>query len=455
MYRKIMLLICLFCFSFSFKVNAEKFYIGNNQNRTDYTAYMNVSIPENSTASAMLLFRAKNIELFGYGLSYYEVGFETDSKIVFRKYYTGYYSTHTVTLETVKVDNDGKNKTIAVDAVGNSFKIYLDGEVIIDYTDKGSYNTAVRIIPVLLNGDVGYRLNGDAKIIDYGSTDYETLDSHIKSVTITDSEGNVIGDGSYVPPETELNYSIDFTEDYDGVSVVAVEDGEGNLLESNVEGVSGDGRTGKVISPMGRKYFRLVEYAWETLEGMKPVYAKGSAAEFNSKEINDFYDKDAIVEKEIYTVDKEHFMSGPSTAGVNISFSDKSSLLDVAGIVLSSTKESQLHNINCYRAVIRNKNTILLEKVHEGITTVLQEVSIEPISNGEKHNLKLHIYGSRISIYYDDEKIIKYTVPDIFYVAGYPGTYVYGNGIEISDMVFSNWYNGGLLWKRKYWFWWL
>ena len=113
-------------------------------------------------------------------------------------------------------------------------------------------------------------------------------------------------------------------------------------------------------------------------------------------------------------------------------------MLDVAGIVLSSTKESELHGVNGYRAVIRNKNIVSLEKVYDGISTVLSEVPIDPISNEEEHNLKLHIFGSRISIYYDGEKIIQYIVPDIIYLAGYPGTYQYGKGIEFSNIVLSN-----------------
>ena len=433
-----MFLICLFCLCFSFRVSAEKMYIGDNQSRTDYTAYMNVAIPENSEGTAMLLFRAKNIELFGYGLSYYEVGFETDSKIVFRKYYTGYYIAHTVTLETVKVDNDGKNKNIAVDAVGNSFKIYLDGELIIDYTDNGTYNSAVRLIPVLLSGDVGYRVDGDAKLIDYGCTDFKEPSSHIEKVTVTDSNGNVINEGDYIAPETELNYNIEFTEGFDGVSVIAVEDGDGNLIKADFEEISADGRTGKLTSPFNKYYFRLVEYAWDSIGGMNPLYAKGDAGEFNLKKINDFYDRKAIVEKEEYDVNKEYFMSGSSTESVNIAFTEDCNLLDVAGIVLSSMNESELHGVNCYRAVIRNKNTVSLEKVYDGLATVLEEASINPISNGEEHNLKLHIYGSRISIYYDGEKVIQYIVPDIFYLSGYPGTYQYGNGIELGNIVFSN-----------------
>lgn len=438
MYRKLMFLICLFCLCFSFRVCAEELYIGDNQNRTDYTAYMNVSMPENSTATAMLLFRAKNIELFGYGLSYYEVGFETDSKIVFRKYYTGYYTAHTVTLESVNIDNDGKSKTIAVDAVGNSFKIYLDDEIIIEYTDNGTYNSAIKLIPVFLTGDVGYRVAGDAKITDYGSADYEKPGSHIESVTVTYSDGNVIDEESYIPPETELNYTIDYTEGYDGMSIVALEDEAGNLLKADTEDISGNGRAGMIISPLNKRYFRLVEYAWDSTGGMTPLYTKGTAGEFNLKKINDFYNRKAISEKEEYTIDKERFMTASSTESVDISFSDDSSLLDAAGIVLSSAKESELHGVNCYRAVIRNKNTISLEKVYEGITTVLQETSIETISDGEEHNLKLHIYGSRIKVYYDDEKIIQYIVPDIFYLSGYPGTYKYGRGIEFGDMIFSD-----------------
>ena len=149
MYKKIMTLICLFCLCFSFRVYAEELFIGDNQTRTDYSAYMNVSIPKNSTGKAMLLFRAKNIELLGYGLSYYEVGFDTGSKIVFRKYYTGYYIAKTVTLDSVNVDNDGSSKNITVEAVGNSFKIYLDGELIIDYTDNGTYDkiNAIAVFP--------------------------------------------------------------------------------------------------------------------------------------------------------------------------------------------------------------------------------------------------------------------------------------------------------------------
>ena len=88
MYRKIMTLICLFCLCFSCSAYAERMAIGEKSDRTDYTAYMDVSIPESSKGTAMLVFRAKNIDLLGYGLSYYEVGFETGSKIVFRKYYT-------------------------------------------------------------------------------------------------------------------------------------------------------------------------------------------------------------------------------------------------------------------------------------------------------------------------------------------------------------------------------
>lgn len=439
MYKKIMTLICLFCLCFSFRVYAEELFIGDNQNRTDYSAYMNLSIPKNSTGKAMLLFRAKNIELLGYGLSYYEVGFDTGSKIVFRKYYTGYFKAHTITLDSVNVENDGNSKTITVDAVGNTFKIYLDGELIIDYTDNGTYDKDVMLIPANLTGDVGYRVDGeDAKIIDYGSTDYEELGSHIESVTITDSNGNVIENGSYIPPETELNYDIDFTESYDGVSIVAVEDGEGKPLDVDFKKVLGNGRTGKILSPSYKGYFNLVEYAWDSMDKMMPLYAKGNVAEFNLKKIFDFYNRKAIREMEEYKINKEHFMTGSSTESVNISFSDDSSLLDAAGIVLSSTKENEFHGVNCYRAVIRNKNTVSLEKVNDGITAVLGVVSIEPILNGEEHNLKLHIYGSRIKIYYDGEKIIQYIVPDIFYLAGYAGTYKYGNGIEFGNIVLSD-----------------
>lgn len=438
MYKKILTLICLFCLCFSFRVNAEELFIGDNQNRTDYTAYMNVSIPKNSTGKAMLLFRAKNIELLGYGLSYYEVGFDTGSKIVLRKYYTGYYIDKTVTLDTVKVDNDGNTKTITVDAVGNSFKICLDGKIIMEYTDNGTYSSEFKLIPANLTGDVGYRVDGDAKIIDYGSEDYEKLGSHIESVTITDSNGKIIEDGSYIPPETELNYYIDFTENYDGVSVVAVKDGEGKTLDADIKKVSGNDRTGKIISPSRKDYFNLEEYAWDSMENMYPLYEKGILAEFNLKKIVDFYNRKAIQNIEKYKINKEEFMSGSSTESVDISFSEESSLFDVAGIVLSSTNDSELHGVNCYRAVIRNKNTISLEKVYDGQTTVLYEASISPVSNGEEHNLKLHIFGSRIKIYYDNEKIIQYIVPDIFYLSGYPGTYQYGKGIEFGNIVLSN-----------------
>lgn len=438
MYRKILFLICLFCFCFSFGVNAEEFYIGDNQTRTDYTAYMDVSIPKSSKGTAMLVFRAKNIDLLGYGLSYYEVGFETGSKIVFRKYYTGYFRTHTVTLDTVKVDNDGNSKTITVDAVGNSFKISLDGDVIIERTDNGTYDSNVMIIPANLTGDVGYRVDGDAEILDYGSKDYEKQGSHIESVIITDSEGNVVEAGDYIPPETELNYDIEFTESYDGVSAVAVESAEETLLGVDIEEISGNGRTGTFVSPSKKGYFNLVEYAWNSLDKMTPLYAKGEVAEFNLRKIVDFYNRKAISENEKYIVNEEHFMTGPSTESVNISFSDDSSELDAAGIVLASTEESALHGRNYYRAVIRNKNTVSLEKVYDGITTVLCEVPIEPILDASKHNLKLHIYGSRISIYYDGQKIIQYIVPDIFYVTGYPGTYRYGKGIKFDKIVFSD-----------------
>lgn len=438
MYKKIMTLICLFCLCSSFRVYAEELVIGDNQSRTDYSAYMNLSIPEDSTGKAMLLFRAKNINLLGYGLSYYEVGFDTGSKIVFRKYYTGYFKAHTVTLDSVNVDNDGNSKTITVDAVGNTFKIYLDGELIIDYTDNGTYDKDVMLIPANLTGDVGYRVDGDAEMIDYGSKDYEELSSHIESVTITDLNGNVIDEGSYIPPETELNFNIGFTESYDGVSIVVVEDREGKPLDVDFEEVLGNKRTGKILSPSYKGYFNLVEYAWDSMDKMRPLYAKGNVAELNLKKILDFYNRKAIREMEEYKINKEHFMTGSSTESVNISFSNGENLLDAAGIVLSSTKESELHGINCYRAVIRNKNTVSLEKVDDGITTVLGEASVEPISDGEEHNLKLHIYGSRISIYYDGEKIIQYIVPDIFYLSGYPGTYQYGNGIEFSNIVLSN-----------------
>ena len=439
MYKKIITLICLFCLCFSFKVYAEELFFGDNQTRTDYSAYMNVSIPKDSTGKAMLLFRAKDIELLGYGLSYYEVGFDTGSKIVLRKYYTGYYIAKTVTLDTVKVDNDGSSKNITVEAVGNSFKIYLDGELIIDHTDNGTYDKNFMIIPANLTGDVGYRVDGDdAVIIDYGSTDYEESGSHIESVTITDSDGNVIENGSYIPPETELNYDIDFTESYDGVSIVAVKDGAENLLEADIKKVVSNGRTGKIVSPADKGYFNVVEYAWDSMDRMIPLYAEGNVAEFNLKKIVDFYNRKAISKIEEYKIDKEKYMTGSSTESVNITFSNGEDLIDAAGIVLSSAKESELHGVNCYRAVIRNKNTVSLEKVSDGITTVLGEVSIEPILDGEKHNLKLHIYGSRIKIYYDGEKIIQYIVPDIFYLSGYPGTYQYGKGIEFDNIVLSN-----------------
>ena len=152
-----------------------------------------------------------------------------------------------------------------------------------------------------------------------------------------------------------------------------------------------------------------------------------------SKEVSE-----ALTSQHHIKIDKEKFMTGSSTESVNITFSNGEDLIDAAGIVLSSTKESELHGVNCYRAVIRNKNTVSLEKVSDGITTVLGEVSIEPILSGEKHNLKLHIYGSRISIYYDSEKIIQYIVPDIFYLSGYAGTYQYGKGIEFGNIVLSN-----------------
>ena len=231
---------------------------------------------------------------------------------------------------------------------------------------------------------------------------------------------------------------IDFTESYDGVSIVAVKDGAENLLEADIKKVVSNGRTGKIVSPADKGYFNVVEYAWDSMDRMIPLYAEGNVAEFNLKKIVDFYNRKAISKIEEYKIDKEKYMTGSSTESVNITFSNGEDLIDAAGIVLSSAKESELHGVNCYRAVIRNKNTVSLEKVSDGITTVLGEVSIEPILDGEKHNLKLHIYGSRIKIYYDGEKIIQYIVPDIFYLSGYPGTYQYGKGIEFGNIVLSN-----------------
>jgi len=457
MYRKIMTLISLFCLCFSCRAYAENLFIGDNPNRTDYKAYMDAVIPENGSGTAMLLFRAKNIELLGYGVSYYEVGFEDSSKLIFRKYYTGYFKTHTVTLKTVNVDSSETQKNITVDAVGNTFKIHLNGEMVIEYTDNGTYDKDVKIIPANTTGDIGYRVDGDFQIIDYGSTDYNMTDeSHIESVEITDSEGNIVKDGSNISPGEELNYYIGFTESYDGASVVAAHDKDGRLIEADIEEAPGNMRMGTFVAPESRGYFNLTEFAWRSIGGMSPDYAKSKIAEFNLKRIVDFYNRKAISEKEEYTINKEHFMSGSSTECVNIYFSRDGGLQDVAGIVLASANESELHGVNCYRAVIRNKNTVSLEKVYEGVTKVLAEYVFytapeddftetdsdedltETTPEREEHSLKLHIYGSRISVYFDNRKVIKYHVPDIFYLSGYPGTYQYGNSIELGEIVFSN-----------------
>lgn len=457
MYRKIMTLISLFCLCFSCRAYAENLFIGDNPKRTDYKAYMDAVIPENGTGTAMLLFRAKNIELLGYGVSYYEVGFEDSSKLIFRKYYTGYFKTHTVTLKTVNVDSSETQKNITVDAVGNTFKIHLNGEMVIEYTDNGTYDKDVKIIPANTTGDIGYRVDGDFQIIDYGSTDYNVTEkTHISSVEITDSEGNIIKNGSNITPGEELNYNINFTESYNGVSIVAANNGDGRLLEADMTEAPGDVKTGTFIAPENRSYFNLTEFAWKSMGCMTPEQAKSKIAEFNLKRIIDFYGRQAISEKEKYTINKEHFMSGSSTEGVNIYFSRDGGLQDVAGIVLASANESELHGVNCYRAVIRNKNTVSLEKVYDGVTTTLveyvfytppeedftdtdaEEDLTETIPEREEHELKLHIYGSRISVYFDGRKVIKYHVPDIFYLSGYPGTYQYGNSIELSKVVFSN-----------------
>ena len=76
-------------------------------------------------------------------------------------------------------------------------------------------------------------------------------------------------------------------------------------------------------------------------------------------------EKISYIDIEKYKIDKEKFMTGSSTESVNITFSNGEDLIDAAGIVLSSTKESELHGVNCYRAVIRNKNkTKLSEEVY-------------------------------------------------------------------------------------------
>ena len=452
MYRKIMTLICLFCLCFSCSAYAERMAIGEKSDRTDYTAYMNVSIPDPSSSTAMLLFRAKDIDLLGYGLSYYEVGFEKSSKLTFRKFYTGYFRTYTVTVQSVDVNTTASEKKISVDAIGNTFKIYLDGEQVIDYTDNGTYNNEVTLIPSNLTGDIGYRVDGSAQILSYGAEDYNTNDTHIESVEVTGPDGNIIKDGSYIPPSTELNYYINFTDSYGGASIVAAKDKDGNLLEADVEQAPGNVKAGTIVSPANKGYFSLTEFAWDSLATMSPIYAKSKIAEFNSKKVVDFYNRTAISENEEYTIDREHFMTGSSTESVNIYFSNESGRQDVAGLVLASVTESDLHGINCYRAVIRNKSVISLEKVYDGVTTVLAEYSLideeaeteedgeiePPVNEWKEHNLKLHIYGSRISIYFDNEKIIQYLVPDIFYLSGYPGIYKYGKGIDISDIAYSN-----------------
>lgn len=420
-------------------VCAEELHIGDNSARTNCSAYMNVRIAPDSNGKAMLLFRAKDIPLLGYEVSYYEVGFDTGRKISLRKFYTGYYTTYTVTLDSVKVDNNGGENRITADVFDNTFRIYLNNKLIIDYTDNGTYNEAVYLIPTYLTGDIGYHIDGNAEIVDYGSTDAEAEEStHIASVEITDSSGEVIEDGSYVLPGSELNYEITYTERYDGASVVSVQDAMGRTADTSVKNISDIVRNGTFLTPNTKEYFNLTEFAWNSMGGMQPQYPKAVVAEFNKKNNPDYYNRKEIREKEQYTYLNNRFVTSGTSESADFLFGTGSSLQDVFGIALCSNHNSTLYGENCYRAVIRDKNTVSLEKVWDGTVTVLAEAPIDRVLDNTVHNIRLYIYGPYIAIYYDGEEIIRYLVPDIFCLDGRAAVYQYGKKISFENFVLND-----------------